>query len=102
MKKILYKVINQNNDCHELYYNIKGKQFILTLKMYNTKDIFKLKFSRTIKTISLDKENTMKLFNVIPEEKLKEYFGDESGFLKFQNYCLSNNIDHKYSSEMKK
>lgn len=100
MKKILYKVVNQNNDCHVLYYNIKRKKFILTLKMYNTKDIFKLKFAKTIKTISLDKDNTIKLFNVIPEEKLIEYFGDESGFLKFQNYCVSNNIDHKYLSKM--
>ena len=102
MKKVLFKSINQNNDCQKLYYSVKREQFTLTLKLYNKKDIFKLNFAKIIKKVSLDKNNTKKLFDIIPEEKLIDYFGNDNGFLMFQNFCLENNIDHNYTSEMKR
>ena len=96
MKNVLFEGKTEYADYIKLTYVISDGEFTMSQYEFDKADkseLFKQQDFEITHSFTINKWFTKKLLGLITEEKIKEKYGNEDGFIDFQEFCEKNKIE---------
>ena len=100
MEKVLFEGKTEFADYIKLIYMINDGEFTMAQYIFSKEDKTKLFGQKDFKatySFTIDKWFSQKLLDLISEEEIREKYGNENGFLDFQDFCNKKKIEMHFA-----